>query len=421
MLGAGTGRGPRRRRPPWGRRRSSSPGLWTDAAAPARHCHAGPVSDTVHPLLPAATPLLHDDGAVQVGGTDAADGLLLDAGGAALSALLRGLDGRRTQRAVLGDAARDGLDPGVVARVLDGLRSTGILVDLDAGDLLSADAGPAAAARAASELPAALGRPGGWRARRQAVVVVDGATRVGTPLAAMLAASGVGRVSIRDAGLAAAGDAVVGGLSAADEGRPRSLAAADAVRRVSPLTDLRPLTSDAAADLVVLARPWAASDPLVAGIHRSGVPHLVATVRGQIGVVGPLVVPGVTSCLHCADLHRRYADARWPRLAAQLTGVEPPPSGSTITCLLTAATAALQVLAHLDGTAAPGVLEATIELHPPHLAPRVRRWPAHPACPCGAAVGEPATGSPNSAASAGGDPAPAPLGTQSPRQGTMVR
>jgi bacteriocin biosynthesis cyclodehydratase domain-containing protein len=199
------------------------------------------------------------------------------------------------------------------------------------------------------------------------------------------------------------------------------LAAADAVRRVSPLTDLRPLTSDAAADLVVLARPWAASDPLVAGIHRSGVPHLVATVRGQIGVVGPLVVPGVTSCLHCADLHRRDADARWPRLAAQLTGVEPPPSGSTITCLLTAATAALQVLAHLDGTAAPGVLEATIELHPPHLAPRVRRWPAHPACPCGAAVGEPATGSPNSAASAGGDPAPAPLGTQSPRQGTMVR
>jgi hypothetical protein len=375
------------------------------------------VSDTVHPLLPAATPLLRDgDAAVQVGGVDTGDGLLLDPDGAAVVALLRGLDGRRAQRTVLGDATRDGLDPGVVAQVLDGLRATGLLVDLDAADLLATDAGPGAAARTAAELPAALTRPGGWRARRQAVVVVEGATRVGTPLAAMLAASGVGRVSVRDPGVTAAGDAVVGGLSAADEGRPRSLAAADAVRRANPLTDLRPLPPDVAADLVVLARPWAASDPLAAGIHRSGVPHLVATVRGQTGVVGPLVVPGATSCLHCADLHRRDADPRWPRLAAQLTSGDLPPSGATITCLLTAATAALQVLAYLDGSAAPGVLEATVELRPPLLTPRVRRWPAHAACACGAAGGKPATGPP---ATRSGEPATGPVGTDGPRQGTM--
>jgi ThiF family len=323
--------------------------------------------------------------------------------------LLRGLDGRRAQKAVLTDAARAGIDADVAARVLEGLRTTGLLVDLDAGDLLSADAGPAAAARTAPELPAALTRPGGWRARRRAVVVVEGATRVGTPLAAMLAASGIGRVTVRDEGLTVAGDAVVGGLSAADEGRPRALAAADAVRRASPLTDLRPLPTDAGADLVVLARPWAASDPLAAGIHRAGVPHLVATVRGETGVVGPLVVPGVTSCLHCADLHRRDADPRWPRLAAQLTAAEPPPSGTTITCLLTAATAALQALAYLDGSAAPGVLEATVELRPPLLNPRVRRWPVHPACVCGAA------GRPTLA----GDPATAPVGAAGDRQGTM--
>jgi bacteriocin biosynthesis cyclodehydratase domain-containing protein len=378
------------------------------------------VNDTAHPLLPAATPLLRDgEGTVRVGGVDTTDGLMLGPDGATVLALLRALDGRRAQRTVLGDAARAGLDPDVVARVLDGLRSAGLLVDLDATDLLAADAGPAAAARTAPELPAALARPGGWRARRQAAVVVDGATRVGTPLAAMLAASGIGRVTVRDPGLTAAGDAVVGGLSAADEGRPRALAAADAVRRASPLTDLRPLPTDTGADLVVLARPWAASDPLVAGIHRSGVPHLVATVRGQTGVVGPLVVPGVTSCLHCADLHRRDADPQWPRLAAQLTASEPPPSGSTITCLLTAATAALQVLAYLDGSAAPGVLEATVELHPPHLTPRVRRWPAHPGCTCGAAAGSPAPGAAVAPATRAGDAAAAPVGTDGPRQGTM--
>ncbi|MFD2090451.1 ThiF family adenylyltransferase [Blastococcus deserti] len=378
------------------------------------------MSDTLHPLLPATTPLLRSgERAVQVGGVDGGAGLLLDDCGAGLSAVLRALDGRRSQRAVLADAARDGLDTGLVGQVLDRLRSAGLLLDLDDADLLAADAGPAAAARTATELPAALTRPGGWRARRRAVVVVEGATRVGTPLAAMLAASGVGRVSVRDPGLTTAGDAVVGGLSAADEGRPRSLAAADAVRRASPLTDLRPLSSDAGTDLVVLARPWAASDPLVSGIHRSGVPHLVATVRGQTGVVGPLVVPGVTSCLRCADLHRRDADARWPALAAQLTAGEAPPSGTAVTCVLTAATAAMQVLAYLDGSAAPGALEATIELRPPHPVPRVRRWPVHPRCGCGAAGEEQPTGPPILPAPRAGDPVIASVRTDRPRQGTM--
>jgi hypothetical protein len=216
------------------------------------------------------------------------------------------------------------------------------------------------------------------------VVVVDGATRVGTPLAAVLAASGVGHVSIRDSGTTGAGDAVVGGLTAADEGRPRSLAAADAVRRASPLTDLRPPPPESDADLVVLARSWAASDPLVGAIHAAGVPHLVATVRGETGVVGPLVIPGATSCLHCADLHRRDADPRWPGLAAQLTAADPPPSGTTVTCLMTAATAAVQVLAYLDGTGSPVTAGATLELRPPDLVPRFRAWPAHPACGCGA-------------------------------------
>jgi hypothetical protein len=247
-------------------------------------------------------------------------------------------------------------------------------------------------------------------------VVVEGATRVGTPLAAMLAASGVGRVSVRDPGRATAGDAVVGGLTAADEGRPRSLAAADAVRRASPLTDLRPPVSGTRIDLVVLARPWAASDPLAAGTHRAGIPHLVATVRGETGTVGPLVVPGVTSCLRCADLHRRDADPRWPGLAAQLTRADPPPSGATLTCLLTAVTAAVQVLAYLDGTAAPITVDATLELRPPDLAPRLRRWSAHPACECGAVFAGERPASPV------GGPHPfetASSGRVQPRQGTM--
>ncbi|MGZ4656582.1 MAG: ThiF family adenylyltransferase, partial [Blastococcus sp.] len=298
-----------------------------------------------------------------------------------------GLDGRRSQRAVLADTARAGADPATVRAVLEHLRAAGLVVDLDAADLLASDAGPSAAARAAAELPAAVsphGRRSGWRARRAAAVVVEGATRVGTPLAALLAASGVGRVSIRDGGLATAGDVVVGGLTAADEGRPRSLAAADAVRRANPLTDLRPLPPGVAPDVVVLARPWAAADPLVRGLSRAGLPHLVATVRGETGVVGPFVVPGATSCLHCANLHRRDADPAWPRVATQLTAHEAQPSGAGVICLLTAVVAAQQVLAYLDGTARPASVEGTVEFRPPDLLPRLRRWPPHPACGCGA-------------------------------------
>ncbi|WP_040339036.1 ThiF family adenylyltransferase [Candidatus Blastococcus massiliensis] len=346
------------------------------------------MSDTAHPLLPAATPLLRRGvDSLQIGGVDSTDGLLVTPHPDGLAGLLRGLDGRRVQRAVLADAARQGLDPGAVSAVLDGLRATRVLVDVDAADLVASDAGPAAAARRAAEAPPA----GGWRARRSAVVLVEGATRVGTPLAAVLAASGVGRVSVRDSAVVSAGDAVVGGATAADEGRPRSLAAADAVRRASPLTDLRPVPEGTRPDLVVLARPWAASDPAAAAWARAGVPHLVATVRGATGVVGPLVVPGVTSCLRCADLHRRDADPRWPHLAAQLTATEPPPSGATVTCLLTAVTAAVQVLAYLDGDAAPVTLDATLDIAPPDLVPRRRPWPSHPDCGCVRRVDE-ATG-----------------------------
>jgi hypothetical protein len=194
-------------------------------------------------------------------------------------------------------------------------------------------------------------------------------------------------VHVRDRGATQAGEAIVGGATATDEGRPRSLVAADAVRRASPLTDLRPLPPGQAPDLVVLCRPWAAVDPLSVAWQRAGTPHLVATVREETGVVGPLVLPGGTSCLRCAEAWRRDDDPVWPRLAAQLAAADAAPSGSTITCLLTALTAAVQVLAHLDGAEEPATVDATIELRPPTFAPRLRRWAAHPDCGCGAARG----------------------------------
>ncbi|MGY1751358.1 ThiF family adenylyltransferase [Modestobacter sp. SYSU DS0511] len=344
------------------------------------------MTETPHPLLPATTPVsCPDEGTVQVGGADGRDGVRVWPAGPEIARLLTGIDGRRTERALRGDWSAAGLGDDVVEDLLAGLRGAGLLHEVSAGDLLATDPGPAAASRADLELPTvAAGR---WRVRRQSSVVVEGATRVGTPLAALLAASGVGRVSVRDRGLTTAGEPVVGGVAVVDEGRPRVLAAADAVRRASPLTDLRPLPPEQHPDLVVLCRPWAAVDPLTAALHRDGVAHLVATVRGETGVVGPLVLPGVSSCLRCAEGWRRDDDPAWPAIAVQLAASRPGPAGSTLTCLATAVTAAVQALAHLDGgDRAPAVLDAAVELRPPSLEPRLRRWPPHPACGCGAAA-----------------------------------
>ncbi len=345
------------------------------------------MTDSDRPLLlPGTTVLQVDPATVQVGGADGDPGVQvgpLPPGAAdAVAALVRGLDGTRTTRAVLAGAVADELDPVAVGDLLTGLRATGRVVDLAGADLLASSPAPGARSRDAPDLAAAAaaGGAGAWARRRVAAVVVDGATRVGVPLAALLAASGVGRVHVRDRGAATAADAVVGGLRAADEGRPRTLAAADAVRRAVPEVDLRPLPAGTAPDLLVLTRPWSALDPVP--VHGERGPHLVATVRGPVGVVGPLVVPGRTACLRCAQLHRTDADPAWPALTGRLHAPADGPGGGAALCLATALTALVQVLAHLDGSAAPAALEATLELRAPDLLPRRRGWPPHPACGC---------------------------------------
>ena len=94
-------------------------------------------------------------------------------------------------------------------------------------------------------------------------------------------------------------------------------------------------------DLVVLADSLVADPRVVRGLHDAGVPHLPVRVRDGTGLVGPLVIPGATSCLRCADLHRSDRDAAWPALAAQLR--DTVGSADRATLLATAALALNQV------------------------------------------------------------------------------
>ena len=112
-------------------------------------------------------------------------------------------------------------------------------------------------------------------------------------------------------------------------------------------------------------------------------PHLLVRSLGDAAWVGPLVLPGRTSCVRCADLTRRDADPEWPTVLAQLSRVRVP-----VPDLLTgwaAAVAATQALAFLDGRV-PEAAGVTLELTA-DLRTELRAWPAHRECGCGWAVG----------------------------------
>ncbi|MCV7404463.1 cyclodehydratase [Mycobacterium marseillense] len=142
-------------------------------------------------------------------------------------------------------------------------------------------------------------------------------------------------------------------------------------------------------DLVVLADYLVADPRLVRDLHDQGVAHLLVRVRDGIGLVGPLVIPGVTSCLGCADLHRRDRDEAWPAICAQLR--ETVGVADRATVLATAALALSQVnrvIAAVRGQEAasgpepPQTLNATLEFDLHAGAIVARRWDKHPLCAC---------------------------------------
>ena len=143
-------------------------------------------------------------------------------------------------------------------------------------------------------------------------------------------------------------------------------------------------------DLVVLADALVTDPRVLRDLHTAGVPHLPVRVRDGTGLVGPLVIPGLTSCLACADLHRSDRDAAWPALAAQLRHAVTTADRATV--LGTAALALNQVDLVIramrtdpdsrEASTPPITLDTTVEFDVGTGSVVTRRWSRHPACAC---------------------------------------
>lgn len=311
--------------------------------------------------------VLHRGGAARLLGLDPATALAVDDLPGPLAAMLDELDAPTDREELIARAVVRGAGRAPAEELLDGLVAVGAVIDA---------AGPARVARH----------------RTGAAVVVRGDGPLAVGVAVGLGLAGVDAVHVVAAG-AVLGVDVGTGYRDADRGRPRAAAAADAVHRVAPACRTNPPARRTVPDLVVLADALAVEAELSRDLVTSGVGHLQVRVRDGRGVVGPLVLPGRSACLHCLDLHRVERDPAWPAVVAQLVGRSGRADPHTV--LGTAALGTAQALAALDGpavaTGEPPALDATLELDAAAATVVRRPWSPHPACWCGAAGPAPRT------------------------------
>ncbi|MEY3734171.1 MAG: hypothetical protein RL347_1530 [Actinomycetota bacterium] len=114
------------------------------------------------------------------------------------------------------------------------------------------------------------------------------------------------------------------------------------------------------------------------------IPHLAVAAAGGRAVIGPLVVPGRTSCLRCRDLHLADADPTWSRAAVQWAARRPSATARGLEHLA-GSWAAIQVLSLIDAgpdEACPPTVNGALVITLPAAAPALESRPPHPLCGC---------------------------------------
>lgn len=404
----------------------------------------------MHPMIkPALRRAWRDRQTVQYG-VAPAHAVLLGPVDNTTAAFMETMDGTRSLAQLREEAGRLGLSEETPERLVERLAEAGVLDDATADREAAAGVSEEHRPDLAS-LSVVHREPGeGLRklaARRDASVQVRGAGRVGTQVAAALAAAGVGEVAVVDGGRVEPWDTAPGGLRPEDRGERRDAAARRAVSRArggtSPVaspgaslesspgassaspsqqrstrsarrpasvqragpgvrpgkrstTGRRPRADAGPArrpDLVVLTPRDGldayAPDPGAAeGFIEAGTPHLYGGVVESTGFVGPLVTPGVTPCSGCILHSRAEHEPTWRIVVGQWRTSARRRSGvpacDTALAAVVAGAVASYALSFLDGDrSCAGGYRTRFAL--PRLLGSTEQFTPHPECPCGAA------------------------------------
>lgn len=346
-------------------------------------------------LLPGARVIARGPDAVQIG-TDPPRSVVLHRAPRESLGILNRLDGGRSAGEVLSD---HDADPLVWNDVLARLLAADLLVDMAVdADVWTAPAGGSGHLSAERTALAHRHGPGAaarmLQARDDALVVVLGSSPVAVGIATGLAAAGVGHIhhqpdrvvvppltapaaAIITASVSWTANALrVRGATALRD----TTAVAALLRQVSASVRVHAPAAHQCPTLVVLAGRSPPDLGVAAALSRDRIPHLAVHAGAVRAVVGPLVLPGRSSCLSCAHRHRTDADPGWPTVARTVTDHE-----IDAPAFLAAAAAALavgQILDHLDGAACPAAVDGTLEWSCGDTAARRRTWPVHPDCGC---------------------------------------
>ncbi|GAB06733.1 hypothetical protein GII30_17140 [Gordonia amarae] len=143
------------------------------------------------------------------------------------------------------------------------------------------------------------------------------------------------------------------------------------------------------ANLTILADHLVPDPYVVDTLMRRGRAHLQVRMRDGVGLIGPLVLPGHTSCLRCADHHRTTLEPHWPQISTALVGRTSDAAPAQIRATAALAqwqieelAAALTAAAHGAAHAHPQLIDHVLELHPRPTRIELRQWTPHPLCGC---------------------------------------
>ncbi|MCF8571195.1 hypothetical protein L5G32_13035 [Gordonia sp. HY002] len=136
------------------------------------------------------------------------------------------------------------------------------------------------------------------------------------------------------------------------------------------------------AGLVVVADQPIPDPALIADLMAAGTPHLSVHLRDGVGVVGPLVLPGTSTCLRCIDLYRADLDPQWPVLAALMSGIAGYASPAVLQATVAVACTQIDEVTAPVPRGAPASVGRTFEFseHPSRLSSHVVA--PHTRCMC---------------------------------------